>query len=120
MRELGLAAVGFLSGMAMALNLAAYVNAEGLKREAKALRQEVGELQDPCGPGYVLGRGLVNAAAHEIEEGSFNLSNLGADKVTIIMPRGAQALQRAREWDQREARLVLLPAEPRRREELQK
>lgn len=52
--------------------------------------------------GFVIARGRVNAAAHEWQDGSFNL-----DTVTIVMPRGAVALLRAKDFDGKDAELVL-------------
>ncbi len=65
--------------------------------------------------GFVIGRGRVNAAAHEWEDGSFNLS-----EVTITMPRGAVALLRAKDLDGQDAELVLRRIPQRSNERLAK
>lgn len=65
--------------------------------------------------GFVVGRGTVNAAAHEWEDGSFNLS-----EVTITMPRGAVALLRAKDLDGQDAELVLRQIPQRSPERLNK
>lgn len=65
--------------------------------------------------GFVVGRGKVNAAAHEWEDGSWNLGQL-----TVSMPRGSIDLLRAKEFDGRDAELVLRPLPQRTPERLVK
>jgi hypothetical protein len=61
--------------------------------------------------GIRIGIGQINAAAHEIQDGSFNLGTIGPDRVTVILPRGAEALWRVKEFDQKDAelRLIVIP-----------
>lgn len=63
-----------------------------------------------CEPGYVIARGQLTAAEHELEVGTFNLQTLGAEpSATVMLPAGAEALSRARDLSLKDVELVLRP-----------
>lgn len=66
-----------------------------------------------CQPGYVIGRGTLTAAEHEIVDGSFSLSHGGAPVLSVVMPSRAVALLRARELAGRDVEIIVREIQPR-------
>lgn len=60
-----------------------------------------------CEPGYVIARGQLQAAAHQITDGNFDIANFGEPAASVTMPRGAVALLRAQDLDRKDVELIL-------------
>lgn len=57
---------------------------------------------------YVIARGQLTAAAHQVIDGSFDLMTMSAQPAaSCVLPRGAVAMLRVRELDRRDVELVL-------------
>lgn len=82
-----------------------WYQSRAIGNEYVAWAGQTGMSGEDCG--IRVGIGRVNAAEHEIADGSFNLGTMGPDRVTVIMPRGANALLWAKGFDGKDAELRL-------------